>query len=246
METILNGSDNLYRLQAAFSRAILDGRYDPNPGWVRKCSLKPRQRLNVYYHQHRIVQLEALQGIYPAVRRLVGDIFFADLAVRYGDRFPLRSGDVRTFGPYLPDFMETFEPLVSLPYLPDVARLEWACHESLHSGKPTLPPALKTRTPLRLSAHVRLLHSAYPVARIWEFALNDPRAGSPRLDIEGAGPDHLLIMRPQLDVEVYKLPADEWAWLNRFSSDKTAPSTTFDTNEGSRCQEWLSKGALTQ
>lgn len=189
--------------------------------------------------------MEALQAIYPAIRQLVGDEFFANMAARYGDRFPLQSGDLSTFGTHLPDFVKTFEPLVPLPYLPDVAHLEWACHQSLHSGKPTPLLPLKIYAQLYLSAHVRLLHSPYPVAQIWDFALNDQSAGSPRLNIEGAKPDHLLVMRPHLDVEVYKMPADEWAWLTRFSSGKTTLSVTPGANEWSHCEEWLVKEVLT-
>lgn len=234
----------LRALQAAFSQALIDGRHAPDPGLLHERGLPARQRLNVYYHHNQIVQLGALQGIFPAVQRLVGEEFFAQMAMFYTDQYPLRCGDLRTFGAQLPDFMETFEPLAPLPYLPGVARLEWACHESLHAGEATPPTAPDVDSPLRLAAHVRLLHSVYPVAEIWEFALSDHKADSPRFNIDEGGPNHLLIMRPTLDVEVYSLPREEWAWLNGFTSTRGVIPALSAEGEASRCRDWCAKGVL--
>lgn len=243
----MNDSSSLRSLQAAFVEAIVDADHEPESAWVREHGLRARQRLNVYYHHNQIVQLGALQGIFPAIQRLVGDDFFAQLARLYGEHSPLHCGDLRTFGAQLPAFMESFEPLVSLPYLPDVARLEWACHESLHSGE-IQPPSLQQppdpANGLRLAAHVRLLHSAYPVAQIWEFALSDHGVDSPRLNIDDAGPNHFLVMRPGLDVEVYALPRDEWAWLTAYASGWKGSGATAGEDEQSRQQKWWRNGVL--
>lgn len=242
----MSDGSQLRSLQAAFARALIDGRHEPESGWVREQGLPARQRLNVYYHHNQIVQLGALQGIFPAIQRLVGEDFFAQMAMLYSERFPLHCGDLRTFGAQLPAFMESFEPLAPLPYLPDVARLEWACHESLHSGetrdRPPQPPGPDSR--LRLATHARLVHSVYPVAEIWEFALNDHDADSPRLNIDDAGPNHLLVMRPGLDVEVHALAADAWAWLKDHDSGGNAPGAISGEDEQSRRQDWWRKGVL--
>lgn len=236
---------SLRALQGAVARALEDSGHEPEPGLVRARGLAARRRLNVYYHHSRIVQSDALSAIFPAVQRLVGDDFFAQMAAIYGEKYPLQCGDLRTFGSRLPEFIEGFEPVTPLPYLADVARLEWACHESLHSGEAAPLNATASLAHLRLASHVRLLHSPFPVARIWEFALTDQDPETPRLSIEGVGPDHLLIMRPDLDVEVYALSADDWAWLSRQAGNHEGQAPLPTPEETKRRHAWLHKKVLT-
>ena len=232
-------SQSLRSLQAAFAQTLLDGEHLPAAGLFRARAGSTRQRLNVYLNHSRIVQGEALQNIYPATRRLVGEDFFANMGVLYGERHPLRSGDLRTFGAHLAAFMQRFEPLAGFPYLPDVARLEWACHESLHAAQASGEARLRESAPLRLAPHVRLLRSPFPFASIWDFALRDHDAAAPRLNIDDAEPCHLLIMRPCLDVEVLTLPEEEWRWLAKFDV-----AYLMDDAEAPHGRAWVSRGVL--
>jgi hypothetical protein len=197
----------------------------------------PERCFQVYVNQARIGLCEALVGIFPAVNRLVGDEFFVHLATRYSEHNPLQSGDLRTYGASLPSFIETFETLTSLPYLADVAKLEWACHESLHTGHGvTAPPD----TPLRLAPHVRLLQSPFPVASIWDFALRE-HVQVERLDLTDAHPAHLIVARPGRDVEVSVLDASAWHWLANIADDS---NQNVDAQTLERQAYWLHRGIL--
>ncbi|MEJ2686115.1 MAG: DNA-binding domain-containing protein [Gammaproteobacteria bacterium] len=238
-----DGAPGLRALQAAFARAIRDGEYVPEAGVFRERGLSARQRLNVYHHHSRIVEGEALAAVYPAVQRLVGEDFFANMAILYGRQYPLTRGDLRLFGGQLADFVAQFEPLQSIPYMADVARLEWHWHESLHAAQAPAAGAEPDPGRVCLAPHVRLLRSPFPVATIWDFALREHAEDAPRLDIDGLGPEHVLIMRPGLDVEVVTLPAAEWEWLAGFRE----PTRGADTEEESaRLRAWLERNVLAE
>src|SRR5258708_2939398 len=86
-------------------------------------------RRNVQSNLH-----DALAAAYPAVRRLVGEGFFREAARRYSREHPSRSADLHEYGAQLARFLASYPHASTLPYLADVARLEWACHECLHAA----------------------------------------------------------------------------------------------------------------
>ncbi|HSW81885.1 MAG TPA: DNA-binding domain-containing protein, partial [Usitatibacter sp.] len=71
----------------------------------------------------------ALAATYPVVRRLVGEAFFAEAARRFVLSHASASGDLTEYGAGFPAFLAAYPHASALEYLPDVARLEWACHE---------------------------------------------------------------------------------------------------------------------
>src|SRR5512134_2126308 len=96
-------------------------------------SVSPREQI---YRNNVFISLTgALADVYPVVQRLVGEKFFAQLARRYIRAYPSRSGNLHDFGRHLGGFMLPMKELKGLPYLADVAALEWACHESFHAAE---------------------------------------------------------------------------------------------------------------
>ncbi len=56
----------------------------------------------------------------------------------YASTYPSRSGDLNDFGGEFGDFLAGWPPAAQLPYLPDVARLEWAVERVFHAAE--VPP----------------------------------------------------------------------------------------------------------
>ncbi len=237
----MDEAQGLRALQAVFAGAVVDGGHIPESGVFREHGLSARQRLNVYHHHSQIAECEALAAVYPAVERLLGNDFFANMAILYRQRYPLDQGDLRLFGEHLADFVARFEPLQSIPYVADVARLEWYWHESLRGAQAPAATFKPDGTPLCLAPHVRLLQSPFAVATIWDFALREHGENAQRLNIDGLGPEHVLVMRPTLDVQVVTLPADEWHWLSGY---RTATPKIDSTQEAGRQRDWLARGVL--
>jgi hypothetical protein len=172
----------------------------------------------VYRHSVLENYRAALAALYPVARRLTGDRFFDRAAARFARQHPSRSGDLHRYGGGFPAFLESYTPARDLPYLADVARLEWHWHCAFHAADPVAPaldrlatvaPADHPRLVFQLQPGCRLLRSPYPVHRIW--AHNQPEHADPepvRLD-EGAA--CLIICRE--DTRVSIMPASPASYL---------------------------------
>jgi hypothetical protein len=160
----------------------------------------------------------ALAATYPVVRRLVGDGFFRALGLRYGEAHPSRSGDLLLYGDALARFVADDPFAAALPYLADVARLEWACHEALHAADaPPLDPLALARVPperqdaIRFTLHpsVRLLACEHPVVALWEA--NQPERGGTPDRTEGA--DRVRVWRDASGVRVRRMEPLAWDFV---------------------------------
>src|SRR5206468_117060 len=72
----------------------------------------------------------ALGATYPVVKQLVGGDFFDHAVDQFTTAHPSRGGDLNEYGGEFPAFLRRFTRAASLPYLPDVAALEWAVDEA--------------------------------------------------------------------------------------------------------------------
>ena len=219
----------LAELQAQFTAALLGSETSVTGSWVRTNGIDPERRIAIYRNNSRIAQTEALAGIYPAVRQLVGENFFECMAEEYREHYPSTSGDLRNYGAALARFLESFEPAASLPYLPDVAHLEWAWHQCFHAAAAepantaaltALGTVIEGETRLSLIPASRLLTSLYPVADIWAFAL-DPHRHQQKLDLDALDEAQLLIARAREHVDVMALTAEQFFWLACIASGQT-------------------------
>ena len=172
-------------------------------------------RLAIHHGNARANWRGALAAAYPTVRRLVGDGFFDAACDHYAREYPSRGGDLAAFGAQLAPFLAGYAPAASLPYLPDVARLDWAVHESFHAADAgpldlgalaKVPPADYGRLRLKPHPAVRLLLSAYPISAIREANLPH-RDGTPdRLE----GEDHVLVAREGFEPAARSVAATDW------------------------------------
>lgn len=160
----------------------------------------------------------ALASTYPVIERLVGDAFFREAAQQYARSCPSTSGDLHEFGASLASFLETYPHAAGLAYLPDVARLEWAVHESFHAadGAPLdfdrlarVAPEFYGAIRFRLHPAVRFVSSVHPVLAIWEA--NQPgRDGTPGRD---AAPERVLVWRDGFAVRPTLVGERDWNFL---------------------------------
>lgn len=131
--------------------------------------------LRAYRSNGRALAVRALQGAYPVVAQLLGDENFTPLAHRLWLQSPPEHGDVAQWGADLAPCIESLPELVAEePYMPDVARLEWAMHCAATAADGTRDEAsfalLMQREPaeltLLLAPGTQVLASRWPVASI--------------------------------------------------------------------------------
>jgi hypothetical protein len=96
----------------------------------------------------------ALTAAYPVVAQLVGGASFGDLARALWHAHPPLQGDLALWGDALPEFLHASAQLQDEPYLPDVARAEWALHCAATAADAQPDPVslalLTTQDPARL------------------------------------------------------------------------------------------------
>jgi uncharacterized protein (UPF0276 family) len=206
----------LAALQQGFGDALFDRRHES--------ALQPLlseggvERLALYRGNLTSGWERALGDAYPVLRQLVGEEFFAGLARAYGKAAPSQVPDLAGFGAHFADFLAGFGPAASYPYLPDVARLEWAVHRACLA--PDLAPlgldALGNVTPealdtARFTLHpsVALLRSRWAVAALWHA--HQPTGPALPADVEL--PCSVLVLRRGWRVEVVELGVPEAAAL---------------------------------
>lgn len=180
-----------------------------------------RSRLAIYRGNVGANAALALAATYPVVRKLVGAEFFDGLARAYCSDHPSVSGDLNELGERLADFVQTFPPALTLPYLPDVARMEWLTHRA-HYAADHAPLEVNRLASIREDDYPRLqltlhpavatLTSAYPLFRIWEVHQDDYR-GEIAVDFDG-GAETIVVYRPQFRAAVARLTHGETAFLD--------------------------------
>ncbi len=186
------------------------------PGLVRPDGLPAGRRFDVYRNNVVVALIEALGEAFPVVRTLVGDEFFEAMAGVYVRAHPPSSPRMMFYGDGFAPFLESFPPAAGLPYLPDVARLEYARRLAYHAaddpvadpsalGGLDAPALMEARLPLR--AACRILRSAHPVHAIWRFNATDDKS-----PVRPAAED-VLVSRPEESVLVQLLPPGAAAFL---------------------------------
>ena len=220
-------------VQRAVAESLLAGEGDKAADMaaarlIRNGKLSGARRLEVYRHNVIANLRGALQDIFPVVKRIVGDAFFLHAADRFIRATASRSGDLNQFGREWPAFLADYAHATELPYLADVARLEWAWHECFHAADvapmdlgrlASVDPQEHGSLLFRLHPAVRLLASAFPIQRIWQ--VNQVEfTGDLQVDWESGG-DALLVRREDgagVEVVIQSLPAGAWCFLSELQA----------------------------
>jgi hypothetical protein len=216
---------SLSEVQAAFSAALLDSGA-PVPAGVSGPGSGPADRRFAVYRNNVVSALaNAVAGAFPAVRRIVGDDFFRAMARDYVLAEPPTSPVLLDYGVTFPDFIAGFPPAASLPYLPDVARIERRWREAYHAedAEPLAPAALAgidgadlPGLSFVLHPSVRLVRSRWPAVAIWRMNVSDV----PVTPVDFAVPEDALIVRPQAEVEVRLVPPGGAAFVSALAEGR--------------------------
>ena len=198
----------------------------------RAPGLPAQRRFQIYRHNLVESLTAALDAVFPVVARLVGDRYFRRLAQEYMAAHPSRSGNLHAFGHALPRFIEQRPVARQLPYLGNVAALEWACHGVWHEADDerldpaslaAVPDHAQMRLRLHLQAATRLVASPYPVLRIWQANQSD--AGDTEVSLDEGGV-RLLVARASFEIEFRELDAAQDGWLRALAAGGTLGEAT--------------------
>jgi hypothetical protein len=213
--------------QRDFAAALLDARRAVPRGLCAWNGSDPAPRFAVYRNNVVVSLIQALADGFPVVQQLVGDEFFAAMARVYAVAHPPRSPVLAEYGDGFADWIADFEPAASLPYLPDMARLERARVRAFHAADatPLAADALSRRLAapqhlvqarLALQPSLGVVQSAWAVASLWAAHQGDDAAaiGAVRLDEA----ESALVLREGDDVIVLPVPLTSAAFIQALAA----------------------------
>lgn len=206
-------------LQAAFASHVAGDDRADLVAIVVGDTIPAEARLRVYRHHVSHSLSAALAATFPTVQALVGEGFFHSLAQGFvAEALPMQPV-LAEYGAEFPAFVAAHEPARVLPYLADIARLDWALNVAFHSpegrrlGAADLAGIAAERLPsvsIALPEGANLIRSRYPIDRIW--AASQPGASADTVDLE-AGRADLLVLRRADDAAFIVLDAGEAAFV---------------------------------
>lgn len=202
---------SLAEFQRRFARALRDpGLPAPLPP-ERPGNSGYSRRFDIYRNNMTVSLVDALKSTFPAVHRLVGEEYFVAAAKAYVTEHPPRSPVLLLYGRSFGEFLDRFPSASGVPYLGDVARLEWTRMNALHAADAAsveigdlsrVPEEVLESTVLTPHPSVGVVASRWPVVSLWQASI-DPD-GDVEVNMQRA--EQALVVRPALNVEVHRLP----------------------------------------
>jgi hypothetical protein len=215
----------LRELQRSFAAALFTGETDEVFGEIKAPGSEIHDRFDIYRNNVRAGFAKALAVAFPVIERLMGEQYFQHIAEEFRLANPSRAGDLHHVGAPFPAFLRRRFGETRHAYFPDVAELEWAYQESLIAAdaNPIRPDALRPIDPssyeglrFTLDPAVRLVHSDYPIIRIW--SANQPGACADEVIDLDSGADDVLVLRTKEHIELHRLRRCEFAGLRAIAA----------------------------
>ena len=210
------------KLQSSVSNALEDLNLEVPSGIKRlKNGVVPKKRFSVYRNNVTLSLISVLASTYPVVEEIVGDEFFATMAREFALSHLPQSPVMINYGEEFPDFLKTFVPVKELPYLSDIARLEWHRNTVYHGANASsvtieaLGEYKEEDVPnlsFELHPTFALVKSDYPIVTIWQAHQQD----NPPEFLKGVTMEQgeaALIIRPELDVLINQVSIGTYEFL---------------------------------
>ena len=221
--------NGLAAMQAAFAAAMA-GRGDDAvaAALARREGPRSSTRLDIYRNNIASALVRSLEGLYPALVRLMGADFFARVARDYVRTHPPVHGRLLEYGFDLPEFVAGYEAAARYPWFADLGSLELAWHrayvaveaEALRAPELAgVPPERMADLELVLHPSCQRLASPYPVSDIWRIALEEEEPEG-LVEVQG-GAQWLLVVRPGAQVEVRILEESGFTFLEALSAGRS-------------------------
>lgn len=149
------------------------------------------ERLAAYQGNIRGAHLQALDRAYPVTREVLGPRYWQQLLEHAVPRFGSSSPDLNAYGDFLPAVLGEAQKqrpeLAPLPYLEELAGLEWAVHRARFvkddrgfdwEGFEALTTTGRASIRLVPSSALTIVSLSYPVDDIWRAHAGDREAGN--------------------------------------------------------------------
>lgn len=245
---------NAYQFQQQFSQAVYGQPAEPLLEAITGPA-DPAQLLQLYRNNYVISLTEYLAASFPVCQALVGKEFMAELAKAYIKVYPPKQPEVEAYGERLAAFIEGCSQAASVPYLADMARLEWLLDRlgNLRTDRispfpfeelSSLQENEQSRLCFQLSEHIRWISSPYPLFSIWNGVQN---AELTSIDLQ-QGESILLQTMADNSVRLHRLSVNEVGLLEalqkHLSVAEILQDETLSDSFNQHLQDWIQQGII--
>lgn len=233
--------------QTAFIEAIFHDDLAFLPQIKSRTGIDIKSRFSVYRNNIFSSLINALGMTFNVTHQLVGDEFFQAMARCYLQESPPTSRILAYYGETFPQFIANFPPAQSVPYLADVARLEYLRVQSFHAedseaiANEQLLALLQDNDvaeyQLQLAPSLLLFSSRYAAVSLWEA--HQIERDLQQINLEQS--EYAAILRENYEVGVLQIPQWLYCFLTMLKQGKTLYQAIMEINsfaEADLTQAW--------
>ncbi len=209
----------LRNLQTSFMKGVYNKSYTDNAcAFIKETNNQtPEQILSIYRGSIYGGLKKALAETYSVTKNLVGSDFFNEMIGQYITQYPCQVQDLNDYGEALADFIADLKQARSVPYLADIARLEWFYNIALNSAVQknnlielkNLTVEQQVQINFQLVNAATLMSSVYPIDVIW--GMQQDNTGS-ELNID-ENKAFIILWKNKGDVEINRLTEEQFYFL---------------------------------
>jgi hypothetical protein len=213
---------SLLTLQNEFLNALFQSETQSTTSFIKpNPALAPARQFHIYKNNIFSAHAKALKLIYPVCLCLVGEDFFTQMANIYMGDHASTSPDLNQYGEHLAAFIALYEPANSVPYLSDMARLEWAWHKAYMAADAGTFPFQQFSESYRseaaeilflLAPGSTLISSSFPLLPIWEA--NFKNAATETITLLPDQTFYYFIWRKEYELRIENLAKIDWQILS--------------------------------
>lgn len=211
-------------------------------------------RLAIYRNNVMHSLTTALADLYPVIKKLVGDACFKGAAIEFVRQYQPEHPALLYYGKEFSEFIGRYPPCQNLPFLADVALLEFNYNQAYHQADSDIfdPQQLASVAPEQLGevsflcvSSLSLLSSQWPIDEIWR---QNQQEEQELINLDDCQIAHLAIFREGYNVQIVNLEENCFYLLQQLSLNKTIgeawQATLEDANNAQRELDEAELGAM--
>lgn len=233
-------------IEQVIARSLWDASQSVPPQLLAHNGSDPAKRWAVYRNNVWVSLVDVLAQGFPVCQALVGETFFRAMAQCYVRDNPPSHPVLAWYGDRLDTYIGSFPPAAGLPYLPDMARLEYSRTCALHAEDATAmtadqmavwlaQPERLSQLRWRLHPSLFCLRSAYGVASLWAAHQESSSQSIEQVDLEQAETawvfrqdDHVVVWRPEPGALAFVEALQQGQCLEQSCAAATQEAAQFD------------------
>ncbi len=241
---------SLHKTQTTFKNMMINHHIDKPDELFKDGGISIEKRMNTYKNNYSVGLCEVLAGTFQTVTDLVGEEFMKRMCEHFIREHPPKKACMHEYGEELAEFVQKFDPVKSLAYLPDIARLDWAANTAYHADN-VVPLSMENigsignafeedNFKLELHPSVTLMKSIFKIHDIRQYVRDKERQEQEKLNINESE-TFLLVSRKEDQVYIIELTQAEYHFLQDTSPLMEAVENTLDKFSEFNFQETLEK-----